>query len=247
MKLIGVLPLGAAVLARALVAPASAQEPLAGGAASSAAHHNPSWWDSLPSKDALASAFDEAIDLLGSGLDSAVHAVDDIQARLQGQLKEAIANAAGDGADGAGGHGSADLTIYQLISLSNHTKRFAKIVDEHPAVVKLLNSTEANYTLFVPVDDAFKHIPDGHDKPSKEYIEDVLLYHVGLGRYSAHRILGTHTLPTALDEKFLGGEPQRLRTSVGLTGVKLNFYSKVIAANVVRNLTRLHQPPPNRY
>lgn len=237
MKLIVTIPFVAAA-AWAFVVPdvsvsASDQARLTGpdSGSSSTAHDDASWWDKLPSKDAVVSAFDEALESLGSGLDSVVHAVDDIQTQLEGQLKEAVTT---EDADGAGGHHDhSDLTIYQLISLSNYTKKFAKIVDEHPSVVKLLNSTKANYTLFVPIDEAFEHLPDGHEKPSKEFVEDVLLYHVGLGRYPARRILSTHTLPTALDEKFLGGEPQRLRTSVGLTGVKVNFYSKVVAADVV--------------
>lgn len=241
MKFTGALPF-VPVIAQAFVVPdvsVSDQAPLAGSSSSgSSVHDEQSWWDSLPSKDALVSAFDETVDFLGSSVDSVVHAVDDIQTGLRDQLKEAIASADAD-ADAAGaqshghGHDFPDLTIYQLISLSNYTKKFAKIVDDHPKVVELLNSTSANYTLFVPVDEAFEHIPDHHKKPDKKIIEDFLFYHVGLGKYPARRILGTHTLPTALNESLLGGEPQRIRTSVGLTGVKLNFYNKVIAADVV--------------
>lgn len=125
-----------------------------------------------------------------------------------------------------------NLTVYELISKSKHTTKFAKLVDEHDDIVKLLNSTEAKHTLFVPVDEAFEHIPDDK-KPSKEFIEAVLKYHVGVGLYPVRRILDTHTLPTAYRESWLDDKPQRLRTSVSLSGLRVNFYSKVIASNVV--------------
>ncbi|KAJ3533420.1 hypothetical protein NM208_g7994 [Fusarium decemcellulare] len=142
-----------------------------------------------------------------------------------------------------------DLTIYELISKSNHTKKFFELVGEHDKVVKLLNDTEANYTLFAPLDEAFEHVP--HDKkPNDDFIENVLKYHVGLGEYPAGRILHTHTLPTAFDEPWLGDKPQRLRTSVGWGGVRVNVYSKVVAVNFkakngwIHAVNRILVPPP---
>ncbi|KAL6887549.1 FAS1 domain-containing protein [Trichoderma longibrachiatum] len=146
--------------------------------------------------------------------------------------------------------GDSSHTIYELISKSKYTTKFAKLVDDHPHVVDVLNSTKANYTLFVPIDKAFEDIPEDHKKPSKEFVENALLYHVGLGEYPARRILHSYTLPTALDEELLGGEPQRLRASVGLGGVKLNFYSKVVAADIAAKNGIIHAvnhilvPPP---
>ena len=127
-----------------------------------------------------------------------------------------------------------DHTTYELIAKSNYTKKFFKLVKEHEKFGKLLNSTDQNYTLFVPTDEAFEHIPhDKKHKPSDEFVEDVLNYHLGVGEYPASRILFTHTVPTTLKEKLLGDKPQRLRTSVGLSGVRVNLYSKVIAVNFV--------------
>lgn len=190
-------------------------------------HNDNGLWDSvLPSKDIISSILEDSVDYLTSTFDNVKHAVEDLQEEFHASISE-IAKG------GPGGHDYPDHTIYQLISKCNYTTKFAKLVDEHPSVIKLLNSTKANYTLFVPIDEAFDDIPDDHKKPSKEFIEEVLLYHVGLGKYPARRILYTHTLPSALDEKMLGGESQRLRTSVGLTGVRVNFYSRVVAADIV--------------
>jgi uncharacterized surface protein with fasciclin (FAS1) repeats len=186
-------------------------------------HHDghASWLNSLPSKDSIVSSFGDIFDSVSTGIDQAAHSVDQF-------LNDEIA-------DQPHGHGSANLTIYQLISLSNHTTKFAKLVNKHDSIVKLLNSTDANYTLFVPTDKAFERIPEHHkNKPSKEFLEALLKYHVGAGFYPAGRILATPTLPTLLEEKLLGDQPQRLRTSVGLSGLTVNFYSKVVAANFVR-------------
>lgn len=175
--------------------------------------------------------------------ESFFHAVSSIRGHIHDDFSQAVADLVGLGYTGdigssaiPGHHGHGDdssFTIYELISKSKFTTKFAKLVDDHPSVVDLLNSTSANYTLFVPIDKAFEDIPDHHKHPSKEAVENALLYHIGVGEYPARKILHSYTLPTAYDEDWLGGEPQRLRTSVNLGGVKLNFYSKVIAADIV--------------
>lgn len=142
-----------------------------------------------------------------------------------------------------GGHGHKKkefphLTIYQAIQHCDYTQKFAKLVDDYPDIVKTLNSTDGrNHTLFVPVDSAFDHIPDDHEKPDKKVIEQALLYHIGLGDYPAVKLLKTHTVPTLLEEKFLDGEEQRLRTEIGLGGLKLNFYSRAVSTDFVSQET----------
>ncbi|KAI0138142.1 FAS1 domain-containing protein [Hypoxylon sp. NC0597] len=150
-------------------------------------------------------------------------------------------------------HGHAtNLTVYQTIKSSNYTAEFAKLVDDFPDVVDKLNSTSANVTVFVPLNHAFKKIPrHGKDhKPPKEFVEKVLKYHILPGFYPAGRVLAHHTLPTAFEEEELGGRPQRLRVSASLFGVKLNFYSKVVYANLITKNGAVHGvdsilvPPP---
>lgn len=203
--------------------------------------HDEHWWTPLvsSSKERISSLIDESADYLSSGFDKVVDAAEDVQEKFHTYLDEAVGQ--GDFGIEGGHHDFPDKTIYQLISLSNYTTKFHKLVDEYPDIVKTLNSTKANYTLFVPIDEAFDDIPEHHKhdkKPSKEFIESVLKYHIGLGEYRARTILTTHTLPSALDEKFLGDEPQRLRTSVGLGGVRINFYSRVVATDIVSNVHR---------
>lgn len=211
-----------------------------------------SWWDSLrdlasessinphlPSTDDISSFIDDSVHHVASGLDEAAKSWNEVKSKLVSFLQDAVDAEDTDRPGRHGPHGRhghhefPDHTIYQLIQASNYTKKFAKLIDEHPKVVKILNSTDAaNHTLFVPVDEAFEHIPDDHEKPSKEFIENALLYHIGLGNLPAVKLLKSNTVPTAYDEKFIGDEPQRLRTSLGLGGIKINFYSRVIAADV---------------
>lgn len=226
--------LSLAAIARALVLPEAAvnQAPLAGTRDDDPADlHNVMFGSHHLDND------DEG----RSAAESFFDAVSSIRGHIHEDFSQAVADLVGLGYTGdhfgsPAGHGHHDessYTIYELISKSKYTTKFAKLVDDHPGVVELLNSTDSNYTLFVPLDKAFEDIPDDHKKPSKKVVEDALRYHIGLGEYPAKRILHTYTLPTAHDEELLGGEPQRLRTSVGLGGVKINFYSKVVAADIV--------------
>ncbi|KAG0651484.1 Aurofusarin biosynthesis cluster S [Hyphodiscus hymeniophilus] len=137
-------------------------------------------------------------------------------------------------------HHKPNLTVYQLIAGSKYTTKLAKLIDEFPDLVEYLNGTAANYTVFAPTDKAFEKIPDHGKKPSKELIRKVLAYHVSADFYPAGRVLVSHTIPTALGEDALGGEAQRLRVGLGLGGLRVNFYSKVVAVNIVRPLHTLH-------
>ncbi|KAL3425435.1 fasciclin domain family protein [Phlyctema vagabunda] len=142
-----------------------------------------------------------------------------------------------------------NLTVYELIATSKYTTKLAKLINEYPDLVETLNGTAANYTVFAPIDKAFEKIPEGH-KPSKELIKKVLLYHVSPDFYPASRVLVTHTIPTALEEEALGGEAQRLRVGLGLKGLAVNFYSRVVAINifgtngVIHGVESLLLPPP---
>lgn len=239
MRSIAILPLAAA--ASAFVVPDTetfSQLPVHGQVPH---QDDSSWKDWFPSADSISSSVHDVVDSLSSSVEETFHTV---KGKLETELESIFdeeANSAVEEFDASdkphrghrGGHKKSNLTIYQLISQSKYTTKFAELVDEHEDIVQLLNSTSANYTLFVPVDSAFEHIPKDK-KPSKEFVESVLKYHIGLGLYPAGRVLVTHTLPTALDEPLLGNKPQRLRTSVGLlSGVRVNFYSKVVAVDIV--------------
>lgn len=131
------------------------------------------------------------------------------------------------------GHGKPNKTVYELIASSKYTTKLAKLINEYPDLVATLNGTEANYTVFAPTDKAFEKIPENHKKPSKELIKAVLDYHVSPDFYPAGRVLVSHTIPTTLKESRLGDEPQRLRVGLGLKGLAVNFYSRVVAVNIV--------------
>jgi uncharacterized surface protein with fasciclin (FAS1) repeats len=210
-------------------------------------HHDAAWLTFLPGKDVLVSAYDETVDYVTSTVDKAANSLHD-------WVDEAIA----DSVHTDGGHHDHDHddydyakhTIYEAIASNKHTTHFAKLVNERPHLVELLNSTKTNSTLFVPIDEAFERIPDDDKhKPSKEFIDDLLLYHVGLGNFPVGHVLDTHTFPTHLKEKDLGDEPQRLRVRVGFTGVRVNFYSKVVKAVETKNgyiaaVNSILLPPP---
>lgn len=132
-------------------------------------------------------------------------------------------------------------TIYQLLNSSEHTTHLAEIINEDKALIQLLNNTDAsqkNLTFFAPSNRAFDKLPKHLPKPSKEAIRAAIKYHVADGAYSVLDVFHQRTLPTLLKEQVSGYDlPQRVTVRAGLTGLKVNFYSRIIAANIVR----LHQ------
>ncbi|KOS21964.1 Stabilin-2 [Escovopsis weberi] len=161
--------------------------------------------------------------------------------------------AAAGGAPGRHVHGNEfdKVSIYTLLTQSSQCEHFLKYVDMFPSVVAMLNRTdEGDYTVFVPAPSAFEKLPDSHDKLPKEAIEKIVRYHIGIGSYDVKRIAKTYTIPTAAREHDLENEPQRLRVSFGLGGVKMNFYSKVIRTNIHSKNGIIHAvdhvlvPPP---
>jgi len=149
-------------------------------------------------------------------------------------------------------HHKPNKTVYELISGSKYTTKFAKLIDKFPDLVDALNGTAANYTVFAPTDKAFEKIPHHGKKPDDELIKAILAYHFSPEFFPAQRILFTHTIPTAFGEPALGGA-QRLRVSFGLRGLVVNFYSKVVAANifgtngVIHGVDSILLPPPPAY
>jgi uncharacterized surface protein with fasciclin (FAS1) repeats len=136
--------------------------------------------------------------------------------------------------DHPGHHGpKPNKTVYELIAESKYTTKLAKLINEYDDLVTLLNGTAANYTVFAPIDSAFDNIPKDAPKPSKEELKRVLLYHTSSDYYPARRVLVTRTIPSSLTEDALGGEQQRLSTNIGLKGLTVNFYSRIIAVDFV--------------
>ena len=152
-------------------------------------------------------------------------------------------------------HHRLNLTVYQLISESKYTTKLAALINEFDDVVTLLNSTEANFTVFAPTDSAFEKIPDHGHKPSKDVLLKVLSYHVVPGLFPAGRVLASHTLPTLLEGDELSSDPkttpQRLNIKLGWTGLYIDGFSKVVYPNVFGTNGAVHAvdhiliPPPH--
>ena len=201
-------------------------------------------FDKFPTKNQLAKEFENTISRvvktsknaldfgIESGHDSS-QAIEKTTCKTKSWL-ESDAHSIDGGHSRKGHHHKPNMTVYQLIAESKYTTKLAQLINEYEDLVTLLNGTAANYTIFAPVDKAFEKIPGDH-KPSKEDIKKVLLYHVSADFYPAGRILVTHTIPTALVGENLAGEMQRLSTNIGLRGLTVNFYSRIIAIDIVSN------------
>jgi len=150
-------------------------------------------------------------------------------------------------------HVKSNQTVYQLISESKYTTKLAKLINKYDDLVETLNSTKANYTVFAPTDKAFEKVPEHAPEPSKEVLKAILLYHVVDGFYPAGRVLATHTAPTLLKGEHLASEPkpQRVAFKIGLNGLTVNFYARIVAVDifgtngVIHGVDSIIIPPPN--
>ncbi|KAI5460399.1 FAS1 domain-containing protein [Mariannaea sp. PMI_226] len=204
-------------------------------------------------QEAVSFSVDEVYDSVSAG----AHAIQNAKKRVEAEISSGLNKLFGHDGDYDSGDFNLDTpdrdfsesTIYELIAQCNETKKFFEIVNRYDDIVKLLNDTKADLTLFLPTDHAFERLPP-HKKPSDELIKKAIQYHIGKGSYPARRILSTHTLPTEYNEDSLGGKPQRLRTSVGFSGVRINVYSKVIVADfkakngIIHAVDHVLVPPP---
>ena len=138
------------------------------------------------------------------------------------------------------GHKKPTKTVYELIAGSKYTTKLAGLINEYDDLVDLLNGTTANFTVFAPTDKAFAKLPKHGPKPSKETLKKVLTYHVSGEFYPAGRVLANPTIPTLLEGTGLSKEskdtPQRLNHQIGLRGLTVNFYSRIVAIDIVRSL-----------
>ncbi|KAK4102234.1 Fasciclin-domain-containing protein [Parathielavia hyrcaniae] len=227
---------------------------------SSERNHVQAWWDALPNAEKLFSSVQDRISkpIADSTLDGLLSLVD-------GEKEGPHPRPPHGGHGRHGHHGDPEKTIYDLIKESEHTTKFAKLVEEHDDIKQLLQDTEHNYTLFIPTDRAFEHIPhhgdgdhddnnntDDHKKPFKEFILALLKYHISPGLYPLHRIRESNTLPSSLHPSALSTStsskkhhhhnPQRIRVSTVpfLPITRLNFRARLLAGDFVAKNGLVH-------
>lgn len=244
MKITYILPLAA--LSSAFVLP---DEQVISQIAIESHRSADSAFEKLPSKAQVVKEFENTFDTVGKTVEKTVkcskHAIDaaiDFAAETGNDVSKQVQQTGFDAGSwldsntNLGHHGSHDKpnqTVYELIASSKYTTKLAAAINEFPDLVTLLNGTLADYTVFAPVDSAFEKIPEHAPKPSKETLEKILLYHVSPEYYPAAKVLVTHTVPTALTVDTVGIGPQRLSTNIGLKGLTVNYYSRIIAINIV--------------
>ncbi|KAF6812351.1 fasciclin domain family [Colletotrichum sojae] len=142
-------------------------------------------------------------------------------------------------------------SVYHIITESERGRRFTDLLEGHHELQKRLADDEQNVTVFVPVDDAFRRLNGLRRSDEEISIREVLEYHVLRGRYSLDDLAGARTLSTMLEERDMDRRKQRVHVGGGMSGVEINFYSRVIgsesiagANGVVHFLDDVLIPPP---
>ncbi|KAJ3285206.1 hypothetical protein HK104_009601 [Borealophlyctis nickersoniae] len=150
------------------------------------------------------------------------------------------------------GSGNSSLTILEILESDEAYSKLYDIVKKRPAIAEALNSTDANVTLFAPVDSAFR---GGHGKHHRRIPEDVitqvLLYHIVAHSHSSKSLTNGQLLSTGLTLASLGDRPQQIRVFEHNHHVALNFHTKLVRGDVessngvIHATDRVIHPPPN--
>lgn len=185
------------------------------------------WW--LQQTDFLKTTFQDTIDTIEAVVDATVSATSKLRNKVLTELRDISRE---NQHLFIHGDGNEPQTIYDFITNSPQTTIVAKFVADSEYLTNLLNSTNDLHTLFVPTDEAFRHLPK-HDDLPKEVITSLIEYHIAPGKYEAKKVFSSYTVPTLRKEKTMGGEAQRLRPSISWKGAKLNFYSSIIGVDIV--------------
>ncbi|EQL35227.1 hypothetical protein, variant [Blastomyces dermatitidis ATCC 26199] len=130
------------------------------------------------------------------------------------------------------GHRHFNMTLYEMINTSTHTKTFARLVSEFYDVADILKSTSSKHTVFVPTDKAFEKLRYHHPNLPDKVLKKVIMYHIMPHEYSRRELFFMNTIPTMLENTGLGPYPQRICTQFGPKGLTLNFYASIIKGNL---------------
>jgi uncharacterized surface protein with fasciclin (FAS1) repeats len=123
-------------------------------------------------------------------------------------------------------------TVWELISESAKTSRIADLIGKTDHLVKLLNSTAVNHTLFAPTNSALERLLD--KEPPGKFLKRIEHYHVIPGLFATDKLRHHQTLRTALNDSSLGKHmPQRVVVNTGRNGMVLNGLSRVVAGDIV--------------
>jgi uncharacterized surface protein with fasciclin (FAS1) repeats len=99
-------------------------------------------------------------------------------------------------------------------------------------LVKLLNTTTANHTLFAPTNSALERLLS--EEPSTKLLEQIEHYHVVPGLFGTDMLRHHQTLRTTLNESSPGEQmPQRVVVNRLRSGLLINHISRIVAGDIV--------------
>jgi uncharacterized surface protein with fasciclin (FAS1) repeats len=147
-----------------------------------------------------------------------------------------------------------DKTLWDMIKDCKYTSRFYEYLKDDDKIVKMLQDTKSNTTVFAPSNQAFEKFDQfrKHHDVSKDMVHRVLLYHLSYGIHRSNDLRYHNTLVTMLPDDNLGkGMHQRVRLGLSHRGPTINFYSEfkmldIFCKNgVIHAVDSILLPPPD--
>ncbi|WQF82862.1 Putative FAS1 domain-containing protein [Colletotrichum destructivum] len=120
-----------------------------------------------------------------------------------------------------------NMSVIDIIRQSDRATYFSKLLESYDKLRRMLEDESREFTVFVPTDEAFQAL-EGFERSGGALLGEMLEYHAVEGRHTADELGRVGTLATVFEEGELGGRRQRLRIGVGLLGLEVNFYGRVV-------------------
>ncbi|MCJ1432707.1 hypothetical protein MMC27_002064 [Xylographa pallens] len=144
------------------------------------------------------------------------------------------------------------LTLFDILSSSNYTSEFIKLIKGYPDLLATLKDTETNHTIWAPIDAAFDNCTGIPREPSYTQVKEILEHHITPHFMPMSRVLVTPNIPVLLSPwKPHLNDKHRLRLRPSPTGMTVNLAARLIgndifACNgVIHVLNAVVLPPPS--
>lgn len=126
-----------------------------------------------------------------------------------------------------------------MIGKSKYTSKFYDIIKDDKDIREMLSDNSKNFTVFVPLNDAFKkppHSPHKEPRFNKDFLKQMTKYSILKDVHCEKELFFRKTLPTVLKVDKLGKDrTQRLRFShhFGRPKVNVNLVATIVAPDFV--------------
>lgn len=129
-------------------------------------------------------------------------------------------------------HSPPSKTVWELIRNDNRTSTFADILGQFSNIVGGLNAPKAQFTVFVPTNEAFEHETFAWDLPPFYWMY-LVGYHMGPGAFTRDVLARMNTAPSFVFADIYEKYRQRISVQSLSERSSLNYRARYATADIV--------------